>query len=368
MKQAINILFYISGFGFGHLTRSVAVIEELLTANEQVQVTIKCHPSQRLFVQHYLARQAKQIRIESFVSGFRIVFSEVRWQVDLSATLLEVEQWIQSLEKNVAHEVEQIDRDYELILSDIVPEAFAVGRQLGLPAMGLSNFTWYEICKGFASAALLAPLRLMYEQADLLLEYSLSTGVQLPIVRRIVVGLICRKLNWDKIARLRQQYKRQERPLLFLSIGGALKIDKLLLCADADYLYTQGLMVSAAVNLHAVPSDSLDTQNYLAACDGVITKCGWSTVAEALIARKPLYILKSANGWVEENAILQALRQFGVAKELDPGKRMNLSDRFFSDADSLAANYTLAPERFDNRVQPLAQLILNWKATLSKKI
>ncbi|WP_346353806.1 hypothetical protein [Azotosporobacter soli] len=305
----MKLLYYISPFGFGHLTRSLAVLEAMLKEDQTLQVVLKGQAQHQRFAESYLQAYASRIEWRLFTSSFSIVFDQAAWAVNIEATRRETLNWVAALTDSAAREIADVDQKYDLVVSDIVPEAFSVAAKIGRAGIALSNFTWYEICRGFCSEKELLPLREQYEKATLQLEYALSTGAASPIGVRREVGLICRPLCEERIRELRKKYKRPGRPLLFLSIGGALELEGMPLPADVDFLYTRGIRVPDLANVFPVPQEALDTQHYLAACDAVVTKCGWSTVSEALIAGKPLLVLRSSNGWVEEEAIWRSICQ-----------------------------------------------------------
>ena len=303
----MKILYYISPFGFGHLTRSLAVIEAMLLCAPELFVSIKCQLRHRRFAAAYLESFADRIEYLDFSSSFSIVFDQESLAVDIAATRRDTLRWVDGLAASAVREISEIKGSYDLVVSDIVPEAFKVAEKLAVPGIALSNFTWFEICRSFCTEAELAPLRQQYALATLQLEYGLSTGDLSPIVRREAAGLVSRPFAAKRIAEIRELYKKPGRPLIFLSIGGALELQGLSLPKTADFLYTQGIGLKNAENAIQLPSDLLDTQNYLAACDGVVTKCGWSTVSETLLAGNALLLLRSSNGWLEEEAILKGV-------------------------------------------------------------
>ena len=303
----MKLLYYISPFGFGHLTRSCAVLEKMLEQDAALTVSIKCQPRHRLFAGAYLQRFAARIDWQEFHSSFSIHFDQKKMAVDIEATRLDALRWTAGLAAAAKRELDGLNGAYDFVVSDIAPEAFVVAQQLGVPGIALSNFTWYEICRGFCSAADLEPLYAQYARATLQMEYAMATDG--PIAKRSAVGAVSRPLDALRIAALRRQYKQPGRPLIFLSIGGALELKGLPLSSEVDFLYTQGVTLPEGASGWAVPDDALDTQQYLAACDGVVTKCGWSTVSEAKIAGKPLLLLKSSNGWPEEAAIWRAIER-----------------------------------------------------------
>lgn len=342
------VLYYISGFGYGHLTRSLAVVEALLELDPKLQIVLRCHPAHITFTLDYLRRFASRVEATPFVSQFQIIIDKVKWEIDNEATRDEVLRWAKELPKSVAAEMQRFPDRIQAVVSDIVPEAFAVAQAYGVPGIAVSNYTWYEVAQGFCGPGDLDNLRQLYQQATLMLKYELSTGDAIPVRHQIPAGLICRPFNPERISVIRRQYKRQGRPLVFLSVGGVLHLEKIGLCGDYDYIYTRGINPADEIAAHPVPPEAIDTQNYLAACDAVITKCGWSTVAEALLASKPLFVVHSTNGWVEEVSILKRLREWNAAVEIDPGELPTMNCKPFSTPSI----------QFENNVWNVAKQIL----------
>ncbi|MBP1763962.1 MAG: UDP-N-acetylglucosamine:LPS N-acetylglucosamine transferase [Firmicutes bacterium] len=355
-----KIVFYISGFGYGHLTRSIALIQELFRQQPDISITVKCH-SQHMLWAKSLAGQFPSLMVQPFDIGFQLVSNAKTGKVDFTATLRNVNSWLDRLEEAAARELAAVKKcDYSLVLSDIVPEAFFVGAELGIPAVGISNFTWYELCREYVGANRVAPLKTMYQKATVFFEYPLSTGEEIPISNRRTVGLVSRFQDQHKALEIRKKYKRPGRLLLFLSIGGALNMKNLSLPQEFDYVYTRGIDLAAAGNAALIPDDTLDTQNYLAACDGVITKCGWSTVSEALIAEKPIYLLASQFEWLEEKYMLKELAGLGISRVITPAERDFIRKDLFQDIESLHCGYMHLPERYHNQIREIAAMVLQY--------
>ena len=189
-------------------------------------------------------------------------------------------------------------------------------------------------------------------------EYPLSTGEEIPVGNRKLVGLVSRPQDLLKIEKVQEQYKCPGRLLLFLSVGGALNLNNVVLSPEIDYLYTRGIDLAGAANATLVPWDTVDMQNYVAACDGVITKCGWSTVAEALIAQKPLYLLRSRDGWLEERYMLQELAGLGVSQVIEPTGQLCFETGLFANIEELRQAYARIPERYTDQVGEIVALVL----------
>lgn len=311
-----HIVYYISSHGFGHLTRSLAIIELLLQHRNDFSISIKCSSEHAAFAEHYLQERNLTAQIQLFESNFDIVVDPVNVCVDFPSTINNIEKWIKTLPDRGMQECEHIDGRTALILSDIVPEAFAVAAQLGIPAIGISNFTWYEICKDYVSSEYLAILKEMYQKATAFLEFPLSTGDHMPVSNRTPVGMISRPIDKNKVKEIRKRYKKEMRPLLLFSIGGALELECQALSSGIDWLYTRGVCLPSNANTFPIPDNEPDIQNYVAACDAVVTKFGWSTLAEAMIAQKPVFLIKANGGWAEENLIMPEIKTLNCIRSI----------------------------------------------------
>jgi len=60
-----------------------------------------------------------------------------------------------------------------------------------------------------------------------------------------------------------------------------------------------------------IPVADPESQDYIAACDVVVTKSGYSTIAEAISARIPV-VFSTRSGMVEDDAIAKAVNSLGV--------------------------------------------------------
>ncbi len=154
-----HIVYYVSGHGYGHLTRSLAIIELLLQHRNDLSIRMKCSSAHAAFAERYLQERNLTAQIQLFESNFDIVVDPVKVCVDFSSTINNLKMWIKELPARGLRECEHVDEKTVLILSDIVPEAFVVAARLGIPAIGISNFTWYEICKEYVPAEYLAILK-----------------------------------------------------------------------------------------------------------------------------------------------------------------------------------------------------------------
>lgn len=75
-------------------------------------------------------------------------------------------------------------------------------------------------------------------------------------------------------------------------------------------------------NIVNLPIDILDTQNYIAASDIIITKSGWGTIAEAVIGNTPLVLIERPSA-IEDTFNIEKIKEYklGISiSENDLGK------------------------------------------------
>lgn len=345
----MKIAFYISGLGFGHLMRCLALAEEMMRLNRDLVILFKCTQRHAHFAERYLARFMERIVFDEFDYGLKVIFDPKILGIDTDLVRQSAYEWLSNMEV-VAFEQSKSIQDVSLIISDIVPEAFKAARINNIPSVGISNFSWYEVCKLFMTEDEIDILYNYYSLADKFLEYPLSTGNEMPFNKRISIGFVSRPINAAKVKVIRNKYKRPKRKLVMLSIGGAMEMPIVNLNDDYDYMCTQGIDLSLVPNSIGIDKNVLDTQNYIAACDAVITKCGWSTIAETILAGKPIFALKSeTGGWAEEKYLLHNLEKLPFARVVRLCQLADMTDEWFKDI----------PPKFENDASEIAKYLLN---------
>lgn len=66
-------------------------------------------------------------------------------------------------------------------------------------------------------------------------------------------------------------------------------------------------------NLTKIPNNETETQNYIAICDLIVSKTGYSTVSEAIRAKIPMILLKR-DGFKEDELIGDTVEKLGIDK------------------------------------------------------
>ena len=313
------LAFYVSSHGFGHMTRCLAIIEELLETTDHL-IYLASGAFQNSFARVYLARFGDRVTYRDIRTEVGLVNKDNSLQVDISRLEHELTDFMAGWDTAVAAEVAILrDLPVACVISDISAIGIQVGEQLGVRNIGIANFTWCEQYEFLGlSDTLIERFREVYAKLDLLIEYDLMLPAPKLSILRKQTGFICRRFDSNRIAAIKAQYG----PSIFITCGKSaslmnIQIDNY----DGTIFVTSGINITATGNANVVqlPVETFDTHNYLAASDIVIAKAGWGTLSEALLSKRNL-VLIDREGVLEDTENIEELKRRGVAvsiKEAD---------------------------------------------------
>ncbi|WP_321434332.1 glycosyltransferase [Trichococcus flocculiformis] len=313
------IAFYASSHGFGHMTRCLAIIEELLETTDHL-IYLASGTYQNSFARVYLARFGDRVTYRDIRTEVGLVNKENSLQVDIPRLEHELTGFMAEWDTAVAAEVTILrDLPVACVISDISAIGIQVGDQLGVRNIGIANFTWCEQYEFLGlSDTLIERFREVYAKLDLFIEYDLMLPAPKLHVPRKQIGFICRRFDTNRIAAIKAQYGTS----IFITCGKSasllnIQIDNY----DGTIFATNGINITATGNATVIelPIDTFDTHNYLAASDIVIAKAGWGTISEALLSKRNL-VLIDREGVLEDTENIEELKRRGIAvsiKEAD---------------------------------------------------
>jgi L-arabinokinase len=134
----MNIVYYITGHGYGHAVRSIEIIKKLLDQDHSCTVHIRTKAPQWLFSVLPKERTTYQEVILDYG-----VLQKNSYKVDKPATLqanLDLIARAPSLVKSERLKLESLKPD--IVVSDITPLAFEIAEQLSVPSVAVGNFSW----------------------------------------------------------------------------------------------------------------------------------------------------------------------------------------------------------------------------------
>ena len=313
------LAFYASSHGFGHMTRCLAIIEELLETTDHL-IYLASGAYQNSFARVYLARFGDRVTYKDIRTEVGLVNKDNSLQVDIPRLEHELTDFMAGWDTAVAAEVAILrDLPVACVISDISAIGIQVGEQLGVRNIGIANFTWCEQYEFLGlSDTIIARFREVYAKLDLLIEYDLMLPApKLPVPRK-QIGFICRRFDSNRIAAIKAQYG----PSIFITCGKSADLNNIQIDNWHGTIFTtSGINITATGNATVVqlPVETFDTHNYLAASDIVIAKAGWGTISEALLSKRNLVLIER-EGVLEDTENIEELKRRGVAvsiKETD---------------------------------------------------
>lgn len=294
------------------MMRNLSVIENFMLDNNKVVVL--CGKKQLYFLRNYFS---KNFLIENCVLievntdfGLRVkdgslyldkdnIFHGVSKHITTFRSLIELGKNI--IKKNCVSRV----------ISDVTPWILTSAKELGVPSTLMASFTWLDIYEEFLPNELLKPFVECYADAQQVLFYDLANPKTLKrFPQGIKIGLSVRQISISRVKEIKAKYRCKGRPIVFMSVGASnTGVKSLYDVSDLPYnfIVTNGISLTG-YNVTHLPLDVLDTQNYIAASDFCISKAGWTSIAEILLARKPMALIKRDDN-AEDRYLINELSQ-----------------------------------------------------------
>ena len=301
-----RICFYTSDFGYGHAARDIALIRELQETLHAEVVVRTGSPAE------FMSRSLPDVEVLQGPNDPGVVMDGAA--VDRERTLAAVEQWLSSWEGYIASEKAFLqDRQIDLVLSDIAPQPFLAAEELGIPSLGISNFTWHLIYTHlFGKTELTDRVAEAYRAASGALLLPLHEPMMVFRDRR-EVGLVARAVTRD---RAEIPGLPPGRPLVY--IGGGQSLDPAAFRGIRTALSGCTLLVPSWTDIPGavrIPPGETETQDWIAACDLVISKPGYSTISEAIQAGVPMALFRR-EGFAEDEFLIGGVEGMGIGREV----------------------------------------------------
>ena len=346
----MNICFYISDYGYGHASRSIAIIRKLLNEYKDAKIYVK---NSRAFdyIRHSLPQE--NIEVIKNKNDIGVIFRENSISVDREQTRGMLIEWIKSWDEYIKIEKQFCEsRRIDLILSDITPQAFIVANELGIPGIAISNFTWHYIFFTlFGNISAVEQMKEAYKLADLALVLPFNEDMD-AFKKQKKVGLVSREITREKYDLRRTMGVSDSELLVYMGIG--MSVDPSFLCnMNKSDIPNLKLLVQPDVNLPfknviRIPENETETQNYINMCDLVVSKTGYSTASEAIRAKIPIFFIKR-DGFKEDDLIGDAIERMGIGRFISKSSFMGGEWwHEINDLDKYTMNFDNLEDRFKN--------------------
>lgn len=305
-----TIAYYITDSGFGHLTRSTAIIKEILD-NSDYNVLIVCNHNQNEHAKVGLRQYEDRLIFVDMQTDANSVFVKNSLQVDVEATEENILEYMRHLPGHVRNQANLLKAmDIQLVITDISILGIMVAKRIGAKCIGISNYTWYNRYKTMGiHDHVIDVYKEWYNQLDLLYRFELSDamdGIECPTEN---VGLVCREPNQDSVTDMNKVYW----PAVYMSVGQVeKKKESFKINFPSGTIFATGnIQVEGTAHLVKLPARVAQSQDFIAASSFALIKGGWSSVAECLIMDVPFGILIQDD--TEDEELVEKLFEKGYA-------------------------------------------------------
>ncbi len=303
-----SIAYFISPHGYGHAARACAVMAALHKLNPSIRFEVFTTIPQWFFQQSIPGI----FRYHSLLTDIGVV-QETPLHEDLQETLRKLDSFLpydQSHVTNLSKEIHKLKCRF--IICDISPMGIVVAQKVGIPSVLVENFTWDWVYGNYVSTDFPAEKYIDYlSQIYKCVDYHIQTE---PVCYYQNVDLTTAPISRE--VRTTSQKIRQKLyipdgvKVVMITMGGIPEnyqfLEQLAHKSDIYFIIPGGNQTMQFVdNLIMLPQHSdFFHPDLINACDAVVGKLGYSTLAEIYHAGVPYgYIPRST---FKESDVLEA--------------------------------------------------------------
>jgi L-arabinokinase len=153
MSSFPTVVFYVSGHGYGHAVRQIEIMNALAARRPDLRIQVRSDAPPGLF--QTSLQPVWPVRPGPTDTGVVQIDS---LQVDVEASVHDAWTFHAALDQRADKEAAWLAaQGTVLVAADIPPLAFAAAKRLGVPSVGLGNFTWDWIYRHYAPRVALPP-------------------------------------------------------------------------------------------------------------------------------------------------------------------------------------------------------------------
>jgi UDP:flavonoid glycosyltransferase YjiC (YdhE family) len=366
MNPSYRIVFYVSGHGFGHTSRTIEVIHAVLRARPEAQIVVKTSAPHRLFARSLRLRSGQALDCELVELQCDAGMVQIdSLNMDTAESIRRAVEFQARLPSLIAAEAAYLrDTGARVVVADIPPLGIASAHAAGIPSVAIANFTWDWIYEGYRDDAAFDVAR------DMRRHYSTAaTALRLPmaggfaglesVVRDIPFVARHSARSQDEVrGALGLPPRASGKPLVLMSFGGygVAGLDVMALAALTDYTIattdspsnnnvisrTTGLLY---ISEQQVYDGGLRYEDLVRGADVVVTKPGYGIISEA-IANDTALLYTSRGHFVEYDVLVREMPKY-------------LRARFIEQTDLLKGNWKDALEKLLSQPAPPERPALN---------
>jgi L-arabinokinase len=295
----LNVVFYITGHGFGHASRVIEVINELLARQPDLQVHVRTLAARWLFD----LTVKGGFTYDSIETDTGIVQVD-SLRLDERASVDRAVAFMATFDARVEKEAAALAAlDAKLVVADMPALGLAAAARVGVPAVAMGNFTWdwaYSAYPG--TGAIVETITAAYAQTELAVRLPMWGGFgAFRTVRD--VPFVARRSTRNPADTKRALGLSEGQRLVFPSFGG----HGLAGLGAAQQLEDYHVLLS--LNEKQMYADGFRYEDVIRAADVVVTKPGYGIIAEC-IANDTALIYTNRGNFIEYDVLVGAMPRF----------------------------------------------------------
>jgi len=277
----VTIVFYVSGHGFGHATRSIELLKVLAARAPDARLVVRTAVPLWLF----RATAPKTVELATVETDVGMVQID-SLNIDERETAIRAARFYRTFDERADIEAAFLEAERAtIVLGDIPPLSCAAAARAGVPSVAIGNFTWDWIYDGYDVFDNLAPgvvdtIRGAYAAASRALRLPLHGGFEPMAAVTTDIPFIARRSTRDAVETRQLLGIAGDRPFVLASFGGyGLNVPY------ETIAESEGLTILA---VEREPPAPLTYPDLVAAADVVISKPGYGIVSECVVNGTPL--------------------------------------------------------------------------------
>jgi L-arabinokinase len=299
----VSVVFYISGHGFGHASRSIEIIHALIDRRPELRVVIRSSVAPWLV--HRTAHPGVTLSPVEVDTG---VVQLDSLNLDARESIERAERFMATFNQRVASELAfLLEHRASLTISDLPALGIAAGKAAGIPAVASGNFTWDWIYSHYDGGEhVAAEIGVVYRDTTFALRMPMWGGFEtMPDVRAI--PFVARRSRREPDEVRKALGIPVDQPVVLTSFGGygieALNEDAL------RAMTAYHVLLPGMIDENAMYGRGYRYEDLVRAVDVVVTKPGYGIISEC-IANDTAILYTSRGDFREYQVLVDAMPKY----------------------------------------------------------
>lgn len=307
-----------SDHGFGHIARNIPIIVSVVK-NYDTFVYVVCGERHIEFAKQNLetmltTEQYKRVAFRGDHTDIGLICKDGTLDVCTDALTKATEKFLAVLPEKAEREIKWMEENkIDAVLCDMPVWSIEACEMAQIPLLYVGNFTWTELYREFLPERIWQTYAGCYGNIRHAMLYALHNNEMFEFLKNSEISytsITARVFDEKAVSEIKTKHTH---PIVFVALGMSAQFKELVDVSGVPYdFYTTEGVPLIGNNVQVIPCTTINTQDYVAAADYVISKAGWGTVAECLLAKKPMALF-SRDSVLEDRTTIKLLEEKHLA-------------------------------------------------------